>query len=132
MRATIHRLPQVVIDDRIEYVRADLRLAEDCARAIGDCRYVFHCAAVTSGAAVIVGAPMTHVTPNIVMNALLLEAAYRAGVEKFLWIGSASGYPDVGRHAVTEDEFFNGDPHPVYYCVGWMKRFTEILTFSTS
>ena len=34
--------------------------------------------------------PLAHVTPNVVMNAYVLEAAYRAGVRKFLFISSGA------------------------------------------
>jgi GDP-L-fucose synthase len=71
--------------------------------------------------------PMVHVTPNVIMNSLLLESAYHAGVTKFLWLSSTTGYPVSGEAEVREDEMFNGDPFEKYYFVGWMKRFTEVL-----
>ena len=105
----------------------DLRRPEDCARAVGGQRFLFHCAASTSGAAAITRTPMVHVTPNVVMNSRILEASYREGVEKFVWMSSSVGYPPSGERAVREDEFFRGDPYDVYFASGWMKRYTEIL-----
>jgi len=67
------------------------------------------------------------VTPNIIMNSLMLEAAYDAGVEKFLWLSSTTGYPESGDRPVKEEEMFTGEPYDVYYFGGWMKRFTETL-----
>jgi GDP-L-fucose synthase len=127
VRATLRRRDPVVHDPRIEYVKADLTRGEDCRRVVQGTRCVFLCAANTSGAATIASTPMVHVTPNILMNAQMLEAAYDAGVEKVLWLSSTTGYPVSGDHPVREDEMFDGDPYDKYYFVGWMKRFTEIL-----
>ena len=127
VRATIHRRKPVVDDDRIEYVSADLTRAEDCRAVVRNVRYVFLCAASTSGAAAIQTTPMIHVTPNVVMNSQMLESAYHADVEKFVWLSSTTGYPVSGEKAITEDEMFDGEPYEKYFFVGWMKRFTEVL-----
>lgn len=127
VRATIHSDEPVILDDRIEYVRCDLKNTEDCEKAVHDVDYVFMCAANTSGAAVIATNPLVHVTPNIIMNAQMLEAAYHAKVKKFVWLSSNAGYPPSGNRPVTEKEFFDGDPYEIYFGVAWMKRYTEIL-----
>jgi GDP-L-fucose synthase len=126
VRATRHRAAPPVHHDALEYVSCDLTHSEDCRRVVADMRYVFHCAAITSGAAAVAADPMTHVTPNLLMNAQLLQAAHAAGVEKFLWLSSTTGYPESDR-PVREEEMFVGDPFEKYYCDGWTKRFTEIL-----
>jgi GDP-L-fucose synthase len=69
---------------------------------------------------------MVHVTPNVIMNALLLEAAHAAHVEKFLWLSSTVGYPEAER-PVSEREFFQGEPFDKYFFAGWAKRFGEVL-----
>ena len=127
VRATLHKRPPVVIDDRIEYIQTDLTKGEDCKQAVEGQRFVFLCAASTSGAATIASTPMVHVTPNVLMNTQMLEAAYDAEVEKFLWLSSTTGYPPSGTQAVKEEEMFDGEPFEKYFFVGWMKRFTEIL-----
>jgi GDP-L-fucose synthase len=87
---------------------------------------VFLCAASTSGAATIQATPMVHVTPNVLINTQMLEAAYEAGVEKFLWLSSTVAYP-VSDQPMREEQLFDGDPFDKYYFAGWTKRFTEIL-----
>jgi GDP-L-fucose synthase len=67
------------------------------------------------------------VTPNIVMNSQMLEAAYNANVKKFIWLSSNAAYPPTGERPVKEEEMFDQDPYDVYFGVGWMKRYTEIL-----
>ena len=90
VRATLHHRPPVVVDDRIEYVTTDLTKAEDCRRVVEGRSLVFMCAATTSGAGVLAATPMAHVTPNVLMNTQMLEAAYNAGVSKFLWLSSTT------------------------------------------
>ncbi|MCU0666052.1 MAG: NAD-dependent epimerase/dehydratase family protein [Candidatus Omnitrophica bacterium] len=127
IRATIHRKDPVVSDDRIEYIRCDLMHMEDCRKVVADMEYVFMCAANTSGAAVIASTPLVHVTPNIIMNSQVLEAAYFAQVKKFIFLSSNAAYPPSGDNPVTEKEMFDADPYDIYFGVGWMKRFIEIL-----
>jgi GDP-L-fucose synthase len=127
VRATIYSEAPVILDERIEYVRCDLTRIEDCQKVVSDMDYVFMCAANTHGAAVIQSAPLALVTPNIVMNAQMLEAAYFAKVKKFVWLSSNAAYPPSGDRPVREEEMFNGDPYEAYFGVGWMKRYTEIL-----
>ena len=126
VRATVHRREPVLQDRRIEYLRCDLTQQEDCRRAVAGMQHVYLCAAVTSGAAAINATPMIHVTPNVVMNTLMLEAAYEAGVEKFLWLGSTVAYP-VSREPMREEQLLEGEPYEKYFYAGWTKRFTEIL-----
>lgn len=126
VRATVHNKPAVIDDDRIEYITCDLMEKDDCRRAAEGVDYVFMCAANTSGAAVMAKTPLVHVTPNILMNTLLLDAAYSAGVNKLLFISSNTVYPAVD-HPVTEEEMVPGDVFEKYFCVAWMKQFTEVL-----
>lgn len=112
----------------LDWLHANLEEYGDCAKATEGIDYVFMCAANTAGAAVMATTPLVHVTPNVSMNARILEASHRAGVKKFLFFSSGAAYPDLGEdHRLTEDDMFKGDPPPVYYPVGWMKRFAEIL-----
>jgi GDP-L-fucose synthase len=126
VRATIHKKSPVLHDPRIEYVTVDLTLAQDCAKATNGVDHVFMCAANTSGAGVMATTPLVHVTPNVIMNTLLLDAAYTSGVKKFLWLSSNTVYPAV-EYPVKEHEMVPGDVFEKYFCVAWMKQFTEIL-----
>jgi len=126
VRATLHRREPVIQDRRIEYLRCDLTRPEDCRRSVQGMQHVYLCAAVTSGAAAINATPMIHVTPNVVMNSLMLEAAYEARVEKFLWLGSTVAYP-VSREPMREEQLLEGEPYEKYFYAGWAKRFTEVL-----
>jgi len=123
--ATLHRRDPVLDDARIRYIRGDLRISENCATAVAGIDYVFMCAANTSGAAVMAKTPLAHLTPNVLMNISMLDAAYQAGVQKFLFISSNTVYP-LTDFAVKEDDVTN-EVYEKYFIVAWMKRFTEIV-----
>ena len=128
IRATHFSRPPSYQHNRIAWMHANLEEYDDCAKATEGMDYVFMCAANTAGAAVMAATPLVQVTPNISMNVRILEAAHRAGVRKFLFVSSGAAYPDLGEnHALKEEDMFNGDPPPIYYPVGWMKRYSEIL-----
>ena len=127
VRATLFERAPVITDERVKYVHGDLRNMEDCRKAVEGIDTVFMCAANTSGAAVMALTPLAHVTPNVVMNAQMLEAAYFAKVKKFVFISSSAAYPPTGDRPVREEEMFGADPYEVYFSVGWMKRYAEIL-----
>jgi GDP-L-fucose synthase len=126
VRATLHSRTPVIHDPRIEYLKCDLRRPEDCRRAVAGMQHVHLCAASTSGAAAIAATPMIHVTPNILINTCMLEAAYDAGVEKFIWLGSTVAYP-VSSLPMREEQLLEGEPFEKYYYAGWAKRFMEVL-----
>ncbi len=123
---TCHKHFPKLINGDINYFRADLTDKIYVRRVMEGQDYVFMCAANTSGAAVIEKTPLAHVTPNVIMNTLALEAAYLAGVKKFLFISSNTVYP-VSRLHVKEEQMMSGPPYEKYFGVAWMKRFTEIL-----
>lgn len=125
VRATVHEREPAERDPRVEYLRCDLLEAGDCRKACEDMDYVFLCAAVTSGAAVMEKTPLVHLTPNLIMNARMLEAAYAAGVKKVLFISSNTVYP-VSDEPVKETDVTN-EFFEKYFVVAWMKRFTEIM-----
>ncbi|WP_342346869.1 NAD-dependent epimerase/dehydratase family protein [uncultured Nitrospira sp.] len=127
VRGTLHTRSPQFEHQRLEYVQADLTNMEDCRRVVEGMDYVFMCAANTSGAAVMATQPLAHVTPNVVMNAQMLEASYQAKIKKFLFISSSAAYPPSGDRPVSEEEMFVGDPYEAYFSVGWMKRYGEVL-----
>ena len=123
--ATLHHKAPVLKDSRVRYIQGDLRISEDCAVAVTGIDYVFMCAANTSGAAVMATTPLAHLTPNVLMNISMLDAAYQAEVKKFLFISSNTVYP-LTDFAVSEDDVTN-EFYEKYFIVAWMKRFTEIV-----
>ena len=117
-----NKKPQDPIEP-VKYIKVDLTNKVDCAKVCIGIDFVFMCAANSSGASVMEKAPLTHLTPNVVMNALMLEAAYSNGVQKFAFISSNTVYP-LTNNAVAEADA-NYDFYEKYHIVGWMKMFSE-------
>jgi len=126
LKATYHTKKPQISSNKIKFVKVDLTKVADCKKVVKNIDYVFMCAANTSGAGVIENDPLAHVTPNVIMNTLMLESAYKAEVKKFLFISSNTVYPAFA-HPVKESEAFSGEPFEKYYPVAWMKRYGEIL-----
>ena len=110
----------------VESVKADFMNIEDVKKCVKGMDIVFVCSANTSGAGVMAHDPLQHVTPNLIMNSTLMEESYRAGVERFFFVSSATTYPPAD-YPIKENEVYNGEPYKTYFGVGWMKRYTEIL-----
>jgi GDP-L-fucose synthase len=123
--ATLHIKEPFINDSKINYLRCDLRSPEDCLRVTKNVDYVFMCAANTSGAAVMTRNPLAHLTPNILMNISMLDAAYENDIKKFLFISSNTVYP-LTDFPVKEEDVTN-EFYDKYFIVAWMKRFTEIV-----
>ncbi len=125
VRATFHDKQPSFHHAQVEYQHRDLMAPEACHQACEGMDYVFLCAANTSGAAVMEKTPLVHLTPNLIMNAQMLEAAYAAGCQKLLFISSNTVYPVSDDH-VKEDDVTNVF-FEKYHVVAWMKRFSEIM-----
>ena len=113
------------IHQNIEYIKADLTNREICQSISEEIDYIFMCAANSSGAAVMEKTPLAHLTPNLIMNAYMLEAAYAQNVSKFCFISSNTVYP-VTEDAVSENDA-NYNFFEKYFIVGWMKQFSEVM-----
>lgn len=124
--STVHVKSPQIKNSNIRYLKGDLCNQNFCKKAAKGQDFVFMCAANTSGANVIEKTPLVHVTPNVIMNTLMLEAAYEARVKKFLFLSSNAVYPPLN-HPVKEVEMMVGEPYVKYFPVAWMKRFSEIL-----
>jgi len=126
VRAVYHKKKPNIFADNISYLQADLRNPDDCKKIVDDIDYVLMFAGILSTAPVMAKNPVSHITENMIMNAQMLEASYFAGVRKFLWLSSTTGYPMLDKD-LTEEDMFYGDPPDTYFSVGWMSRYTEIL-----
>ena len=126
VKSTLHfKQPHGRIDD-VNYVCCELTREWDCEKICKDIDYVFLCAANTSGAGVMDKTPFVHLTPNVVMNSYMLEAARKAGVKKLLFVSSTTVYP-LKDYPVNENDVNPEDFFPKYKIVASMKHFTERL-----
>ena len=112
--------------DHIEYSHYDLQTYDGCLKATEGIDIVYHAAASTSNAVDTVVDPLAHVTPNVAMNNFLIDASWRNKVQHYIFISSNTVYPPKGDEPVVETDFLFDEPYPVYFPVGWMKRYAEV------
>ena len=126
LKVLIHRKqPRIKFDD-VEYWTGDLMTQNSCLDITSGVDVVVHAAASTSNAVDTVVDPLAHVTPNVAMNNFLIDAAWRNNVKHYIFISSNTVYPPKGDVPVVETDFLFDEPYPVYFPVGWMKRYAEV------
>ncbi len=126
VRVPLHERDLVFKDARIETLSADLTRLDDCRASSRDVEYVFHCAGAVAAAAMITSNPMSAITTNLTLTALMMQAAWMEGVKKFLVFSSSTGYP-AADHPLKEEEMWSGPTYPAYFGYGWMRRYLERL-----
>lgn len=119
------RNPRPVDERGIEVLAADLRLPEGSQAAVEGVEFVFHLAAVGWGLGENARRQPELLTQNLLMNTVLLDAAYRAGVERYLLTSSSSVYPGH-LSMLDEDAPWDSPPHSSEEGFGWAKRMAEI------
>jgi GDP-L-fucose synthase len=112
--------------ESVEYTHFDLQTYDGCLNVTKDVDVVYHCAASTSNAVDTVVDPLAHVTPNVAMNNFLIDASWRNKIQHYIFLSSNTVYPPKGDTPVVETDFLFDEPYPVYFPVGWMKRYAEI------
>ena len=102
----------------------DLRIAENIERLLEDHKpnVIIHLAAVVGG----IGANRSNAGrffyDNAIMGIQLIELARKAGVEKFVGIGSICAYPKFAQIPFNEDELWNGYPEETNAPYGLAKK----------
>jgi GDP-L-fucose synthase len=113
-------------NENINLIKCDLTNKEECHSITKDVDILVLASAVSFGASFIQNNPLGLVNDNVIMNVNLLDGSYKNGVEKVIYFGSTTGYPDT-EAIMREEDMFKGDPFDRYFSVGWMKRYTEVL-----
>jgi len=102
----------------------DLTLEAQVARMLADLRpeRIIHLAAVVGGIGANRRSPGTFFYRNLMMGVLLMEQARRAGVERFLSVGTICSYPKFTPVPFREDELWNGYPEETNAPYGLAKK----------
>lgn len=100
----------------------DLRRPDDCVRAVAGRDIVIHLAAHVGGVAYNIAKPAEIFYDNAAMALNLIDASHRAGVRKFVGIGSACEYPRILPIPFSEDNLWNGYPEESNGAYGLSKR----------
>ena len=127
IRATFRNTEPFLRHERVEYVRADLRVLEDCRKAARNCDCALMAASHSAGAKLVTTQPWLFLNDNIFMNAQMFEAFFHEKVKRVIYIGSATVYQECEGFISEGSLDLNKDPHPAYLGVAWVARFLEKL-----
>lgn len=127
IRATYKDTKPFIKNERLEFVRCDLRLQKDCRKAMAGCDCAILSAAHIGGSKFIEFSPWSHLKENLLMNVQILESLCFEDIKRVVFIGSTALYQEF-KGKIKENELdFNKDPHSSYFGFGWMLRFFEKL-----
>jgi len=100
----------------------DLRVWENCMKAVEGKDMVIHLAASVGGIGFNQENPATLFYDNAIMGIQLMEAARRQGVEKFVQLGTICAYPKFTPVPFREEELWNGYPEETNAPYGLAKK----------
>jgi GDP-L-fucose synthase len=111
--------------EKITIVRSrdyDLRVLEKCKLAVAQQEIVIHLAAHVGGIGLNREKPAELFYDNLMMGTQLIHAAYQAGVEKFVCVGTICAYPKFTPVPFKEDDLWNGYPEETNAPYGVAKK----------
>jgi len=113
------------LSDEIRFAPTDLTTYKGCIEATEDVDDVFHLAASVGGIHYIQRENVGGLTPSVLMNQHMLEAAVTNDIDRFLFASSACLYNqnDEGLNRFSEDQAIPANPHSTY---GWAKVLGEV------
>ncbi len=100
----------------------DLMERDNCRRVAQDADLIIHMAAKVGGIGFNRENPATLFFDNLMMGAQLMEEARRAGVKKFVAIGTVCAYPKFTPVPFREDDLWNGYPEETNAPYGLAKK----------
>lgn len=103
-------------------VQYDLREREACREVVQNQDIVIHIAAKVGGIGYNTEKPGELFYDNILMGVQLMEEARRAGVEKFVALGTVCAYPKFAPIPFQEDSLWNGYPEETNAPYGLAKK----------
>jgi GDP-L-fucose synthase len=102
--------------------RCDLRTIENCQRLVDQQNIIIHLAAHVGGIGLNQEKPAELFYDNLIMGTQLIHAAYQAGVEKFVCVGTICAYPKFTPVPFKEDDLWNGYPEETNAPYGIAKK----------
>ncbi|MFM6341791.1 MAG: GDP-L-fucose synthase family protein [Dolichospermum sp.] len=111
--------------DKITVTRShdcDLRVWENCQRAVDQQDIIIHLAAHVGGIGFNREKPGELFYDNLIMGTQLIHAAYQQGTEKFVCVGTICAYPKFTPVPFKEDDIWNGYPEETNAPYGIAKK----------
>ncbi len=115
------------LDDKVTFVKGDCSNPDDAYRSCKGQEIVMNLAARVGGIEYNRAHQASMLGDNLLIETIMLEAARKAGVERFLVVSSACVYPHDAKVPTPETEGFRGEPEETNGGYGWAKRIAEKL-----
>lgn len=100
----------------------DLRVWENCQKAVKGIDLVIHLAGVVGGIGFNMQNPGSMFYDNLIMGTQLMEAARQAEVKKFVAVGTICAYPKLTPVPFKENDLWNGYPEETNAPYGLAKK----------
>jgi nucleoside-diphosphate-sugar epimerase len=114
------------VEQDIQVLRLDLRDRDAAAKACAGQEVVFNLASPVSGVLWSQGHHAQMLTDVSLIAANVIDAAWRAGVRRYIYSSSSCVYPDDAAVPTKESESERGVPEACNEGYGWGKRFGEL------
>lgn len=113
------------LPEGVEIMHGDLTELYMCRNAAKGMNFIFHLAAAGGGLVYNMNHPAGTLTPNLLMNTNMLEAARLENVNRYLFASSSSVYPP-NLDTLVEERAWDGNPHGSDSFFAWSKRMGEL------
>lgn len=110
----------------VKFYKADLRYFDNCLMLCKGKHFVFHLAGVKGSPQMAKEQPVDFMVPMLQFNTNMIEAAFKANVEWFLYTSSVGVYSPA--QIFQEDSVWSTFPSPNDKYAGWAKRIGELQT----
>ena len=114
------------LPDGVEHLQVDLRFFDNCLDICKGKDYVFHLAGVKGSPKMCIEQPVDFMVPMLQFNTNMIQAAYEANVEWFLYTSSVGVYSPA--EVFYEESVWDTFPSPNDKYPGWTKRIGELQT----
>jgi GDP-L-fucose synthase len=113
-----------VLGDDVRFARDDLTDLSACERATRGKDFVFNMVGIKGSVGIGETKVASYFVPMLRFQTNLMDAAFRSGVSRFLFVSSVCAYPQASLH--EEDNMWNGLPKQNDKYPGLAKRIGEI------
>lgn len=108
----------------VKFYKADLRYFDNCLTLCKGKHFIFHLAGVKGSPQMAKEQPVDFMVPMLQFNTNMIEAAFKANVEWFLYTSSVGVYSPA--EIFQEDSVWSTFPSPNDKYAGWAKRMGEL------
>jgi nucleoside-diphosphate-sugar epimerase len=116
-----------IIDFDKDFYQVDLIDYYNCSKVVKGQEIVYHLADVVAGINYVFGNQLSLFHTNVVMNSNMLHAAIAAGVQKYIYVGTACSYPADKQSILNPPPFKEENAYPASpeSSYGWSKLMGE-------